>query len=292
MACLRAFGPGHTTGVTTSNTRAVRTRAAREGRRHEPKAAIAGLTARGVLYLVLALTAVQLTIGRSSERVNSRGALQQFGGSTLGSVMLVVLALGFIGFVLLNVFDAITAGARDDQHPKRRLADVVRAAIYAGLTFATISILVSGSSGSSSSTKSKTWTATVLGWSGGRLLVGAAGLAVIAAGLVVIVKVVIGKPHDQASIEEAAPNEPGAVQMLGAVGNAARGAVMAIIGGFVLIAAVNYDPSETVGLDGALKRALDEQYGTALVLAIAVGFAAYGIYSLARAWVNRAIAQT
>jgi hypothetical protein len=281
---------GHTRSVTTTTSaHAAGSRAIRAGDKHSSKAALAGLAARGVLYLLLGLLAIQLAVGASAAQVDSRGALHQLAGSTWGSVLLVLLAIGFAGFALLNVFDALTAGQPDDEHPKRRLADVGRAALYVALTIATVSVLVSGSSGSSNQ-KSQAGTAEVLGWTGGQLIVGAVGIAVIAAGIVMIAKVLLGKPHDQKSIEEAAPRQPGWVEKLGAAGYAARGAIDLAIGGFLLAAAINFDPNEAVGVDGALKRLLDHSWGNVLVLGIALGLAAYGVYSLARAWTNRSAA--
>jgi hypothetical protein len=218
--------------------------------------------------------------------------LHQFAGSRLGTVMLVVLAIGFVALALLNVHDAITAGTPDDAHPKRRLADLGRAALYVSLTVAAVAIVTSGRSGSSSSQKSQTWTAQVLGLPAGQLLVGAVGAAIAIAGIVMIVKVCMGKRHDQASMDEAAPREPGFVEKLGAFGYAARGVVNIIIGLFVLVAAIDFDPTESVGIDGALKRTLDEPYGDVLVVIIALGLTAYGVYSLARAWANRSAATT
>ena len=188
-----------------TSPRAADTRATRTAEQHRPKFALVGLVARGVLYVLLGITAVELTIGRSNEQADSRGALHQFAGSGIGTVMLVILAIGFVALALLNVYDALTAGEPDDAHPKRRLADVGRAALYVSLTVAAVSILMSGSSGSSSSQKSQTWTAQVLGWTGGQLLVGAVGAAIAITGIVMIVKVCMGKRHDQASIDEAAP---------------------------------------------------------------------------------------
>jgi hypothetical protein len=282
------------TGVMTSTTspRAAGVRVKQETDEHRPKLALAGLVARGVLYLLLGITAVELTVGRSNERADSRSALHQFAGSGIGTVMLVVLTIGFVALALLNVHDAITAGKSDDAHPKRRLADVGRTALYGSLTVAAVSILVSGSSGGSSSQRSQTWTAKVLGWPGGQVLVGTVGAAIAIAGIVMIAKVCLGKRHDQASMDETAPREPGLVAKLGAFGYAARGVVNIIIGSFVLVAAVDFDPTESVGIDGALKRTLDEPYGDVLVVVIALGLAAYGVYSLARAWANRSAATT
>src|SRR3954468_8769621 len=125
--------------TTTTSPRAAGARAVRAADRHDSKAALAGLAARGILYLLLGLLAVQLAIGASARQVDSRGALHQLAGSTWGSVLLVLLVVGFTGFALLNIFDALTAGQPDDAHPKRRLADVGRAVLYIGLTVATVS---------------------------------------------------------------------------------------------------------------------------------------------------------
>jgi hypothetical protein len=265
-------------------------RLAHHTEQHRPKLALAGLFARGVLYVLLGITAVELTIGRSGERADSRGALHQFAGSGIGTVMLVILAIGFVALALFNLHDAITAGEPDDAHPKRRIGDVGRAALYVSMTVAAVAILSSGSAGASSSQKSQTWTAQVLGWPGGQLLVGAIGAAIAVSGIVMVVKVCMGKRHDQASMDETAPREPGVVEKLGAFGYAARGVINVIIGIFVLVAAIDFDPTESVGIDGALKRTLDEPYGEFLVVVIAIGLASYGVYSLLRAWANRTAA--
>src|SRR6476469_745976 len=121
------------TSITSPRTAGAR--ASHETERHRPKFALAGLVARGVLH--------------------------QFAGSGIGTVMLVVLAIGFVALALLNVHDAITAGTPDDAHPKHRIADLGRAALYVSLTVAAVAIVTSGRSGSSSSQKSQTWTAQV-----------------------------------------------------------------------------------------------------------------------------------
>ena len=55
----------------------------------------------------------------------------------------------------------------------------------------------------------------------------------------------------------------------------------------MLIAAIEHDANQTEGIDGALKRLLAQSWGEVAVFLIAVGFAAFGVYSIARAWVNR-----
>lgn len=58
---------------------------------------------------------------------------------------------------------------------------------------------------------------------------------------------------------------------------------LTVVGGLFGLAAVEADPEESSGLDGALKMLAAQPLGTALLLAVAVGLALYGVYSIARA---------
>jgi hypothetical protein len=51
----------------------------------------------------------------------------------------------------------------------------------------------------------------------------------------------------------------------------------------VVKAALEYDPKEPVGLDGALQRLSEQPYGPALLGTVAAGLIAFGVFSLARA---------
>lgn len=78
--------------------------------------------------------------------------------------------------------------------------------------------------------------------------------------------------------------DPGAsARALGMIGYPAKGVVLAIVGAFFVIAAVQRQSSEAAGLDGALKSLRDEPFGPYLITAVGVGFVAFGIYLLARA---------
>jgi hypothetical protein len=63
--------------------------------------------------------------------------------------------------------------------------------------------------------------------------------------------------------------------------------VVVLLGVVMIVAAIEHDPGEAAGLDGLLKRLLDEPYGKVVVGFVALGLGAFGLYSLARAFVNR-----
>jgi hypothetical protein len=113
------------------------------------------------------------------------------------------------------------------------------------------------------------------------------GLGILAYGIFLLWRALSNDRQDERAVLEAAPQETPAVRTLARIGNLARAAILGFIGVLVLVAAIEHDASKTEGIDGALKRLLDNSWGQVAVVAIALGFAAFGIYSLARAWVNR-----
>jgi hypothetical protein len=60
-----------------------------------------------------------------------------------------------------------------------------------------------------------------------------------------------------------------------------------LIGIFIVKAAIDYAPKKAVGLDGALAKLAHQTYGTVLLLIVAAGLVAFGIYSIADARYRR-----
>jgi choline-glycine betaine transporter len=67
----------------------------------------------------------------------------------------------------------------------------------------------------------------------------------------------------------------------GRFGLAARGVVIGVAGGFVIVAALRFDPSEATGLGGALQTLLQSPFGSWILGAVALGLVAYGLLMLA-----------
>ena len=69
----------------------------------------------------------------------------------------------------------------------------------------------------------------------------------------------------------------------GVVGYLARAVVFVIAGVFIVRAAVQYDPKEAVGLDGALQKLAHQSFGPLLLGLTAAGLAAFGLFYFVRA---------
>ena len=77
------------------------------------------------------------------------------------------------------------------------------------------------------------------------------------------------------------------VTTLGTVGSIARAVVFAVVGVFLVVAAVTFDPAQAQGLDGGLRKLATTPLGPWLLIAVALGLVTFGIYSCCEArWRN------
>jgi Domain of Unknown Function (DUF1206) len=71
------------------------------------------------------------------------------------------------------------------------------------------------------------------------------------------------------------------------VGHVARAVIFGLVGVFLVKAAVEFNPNNAVGLDGALAKLARASYGPSMLGVVATGLVAFGIYSLADARYRR-----
>jgi hypothetical protein len=202
--------------------------------------------------------------------------------------MLVALAVGFSGYAAWRFLRAAT-GASEGKGKKHsvpvRLADVGRGLLYVVLTVTTVQFVVdrpAASSGGGGS-KEQGWTARLLATEYGPWLVGLAGVAILVIGGYLLYRGATQRFAETLEISEMSAWERQWLPRLGTIGYVARGVVIAVVGWFVLQAAVQFEPRESVGIDGALRRLLDRSYGPPVVTALAVGLAGFGVYSFVEA---------
>jgi Domain of Unknown Function (DUF1206) len=92
---------------------------------------------------------------------------------------------------------------------------------------------------------------------------------------------------EDAKVEEMGPATKRCFTRLGTAGYVARGIVFGLAGAFLIEAAVEYDPKEAVGLDGALAKLLESPQGPVLLGIVAVGLLAFAAFSFAEARYHR-----
>jgi hypothetical protein len=272
-----ASGPVTTTAGTSGNV----TRAANN--KWAERLTRLGLGARGVLYIVIAILAFRIAFGHYEDQASQNGALQEIASKPGGQVLVWIVAVGLIGYALWRLLSA-ALGARIDPvatDAKQRVKALAEGVGYGAISV--IAVKVAAGSGSSSSGGGQKQTATVLSWPGGQFLVGLAALVVIGIGAFFVYDGVKADFTKELMLGRLSHNTRKAVVTLGRAGRIAQGVVFGIIGVLVMIAAVQYDPDQAKGVDGALKTLVGQPYGPWLLAIIAVGLLAYGLYGLAEA---------
>lgn len=243
----------------------------------------AGLLARGVVYFVIGLLALELALGEGGKTTDQQGAMKAIAGQSYGKVLLVLLAIGLAGYAIWRLTRAAVGhGAEQRDDTADRVAALASGIVYAALCIVAIGILA-GSGSSSSSQKAKETTAGVLGWSGGQVLVAIAGIVLIGVAIYQAYKGLSRNFLEDAKTGEMSESVRKAYTFLGVFGLVARAVVFALIGYGILKAAIEYDAKEAVGLDGALHKLTQTTFGPWLLGIIAVGLAGFALYSMADA---------
>ena len=238
----------------------------------------AGLIAKGISYAIVGGLALKLALQAGGKATSRQGALATLADESWGKVALVLLALGFLGYVVWRFSEAILGSGEDKTHKEwgKRAGAAGRGAIYVGLAIATAQLVFGGGGGGSQNQEARQRTADVLGWPAGKWIVLAAGLAVIAAGAWNAYRGLSQKFSEPWRAMSQSARRWGC--RVGIAGHLARGVVFTLIGVFFVKAALEYEPKEAVGLDGALQEVANASHGRLLLGVVAVGLLAYAVY--------------
>jgi Domain of Unknown Function (DUF1206) len=250
----------------------------------------AGFVTRSVTYGVIGAIALALAVGAGAAPAapNQQGALALIAQAPLGRVAVAVAAVGLLAYALWKFSQAVFGQGPEgggDSDAKDRVANAAGGIVYLAFFVVAVRILL-GNSSSGSNAPSKT-AAGVLGWPGGSVIVGIVGAVLIAVSLFQIYDASRGGFADDAKLHEMSPGERRLFMTLGRVGLIARALVFGLIGYFVLKTAIDFNPHEAVGLDGALGRVHHEPFGPVLLGLAAAGLLVFAVYSLFEARYRR-----
>jgi hypothetical protein len=243
----------------------------------------AGLVARGVIYVVIGVLALKLALGDGGKTTNQQGALQTIAKQPFGTVLLVMVAVGLAGYAswrLLRAAVGHSSEGADDA--KERIDGVVSGIGYAALCVTAVKILA-GSGGGGGGSQADKATGGVLGWPAGVWLVAIAGVIIVGVGLEQGHKALTRKFLEHSKTGEMSHRVRQGFTALGVAGYLSRMVVFALIGYFLVKAALDYDPDKAVALDGALAHVGQTSYGPLLLGIVAAGLVCFGAFSIAEA---------
>jgi hypothetical protein len=251
-----------------------------------------GYAAKGVVYLVVGVLAVQAVLGHGGQTTDQQGALSRIAEAPFGRSLLVVVAIGLLGYALWQLVRAALDTEHKGSDGKGLLMRAVFAGvavIYAGLAWSALRMAMGVGSGQGSTEQAQGWTAWLMDQPFGVWLVGAVGAGVVANGLFQFYRAFKSKLTDDLNLVDVGAEQREWITRIGRAGYAARGVAFVMIGGFLVGAAMHHNPSEAQGLDGALAALASQPFGPYLLGLVAAGLAAYGIFALVEARYRRMV---
>jgi hypothetical protein len=285
----------------TRAARAVAYQAAGTASRADWRSTLArgGLVAKGVLYGALGWLAVQMASGDAAgDAATKRGAIELVASQPMGQLLLGLLTFGLFALAIWQIILVVTGDPVDGREPSDRAAYAGKAFIYLGTAGTSFAILapqwglgafrVPGSGGGDEASQDRA-AAMIMSWPGGRWIVAAIGLAVVVFAVYQFLQHGMDSRFMQ-RLDRGAMRGGIAthVERAGRWGYSARAVAFAIMGVFFLAAAIQHDPSEAVGLSGALQAMAAHPWVPVVLWAVAVGLVLYGGFCIAEAKYRRA----
>src|ERR671910_2536507 len=240
-----------------------------------------GYATEGAMYTLIGVLAAGVAFGVGGRATGQQGALEIVAGSPFGGVLVGLIALGFLGYALWRGVQAIAAPDGEGTDLKavgKRIGYGVSALVYAALAFSAVGLIL-GSASEGGGTPDD-WTALLLSWPLGQVLVVSVGIAVIGVGLRELYQAYRARFLEYLKLDEMGGRVKKWTERWGRLGIAARGIVFGVVGTFLIRAALQYDPQEVRGLGGALQTLARQPLGPWLLGAVALGLVAYGLFML------------
>ncbi len=245
----------------------------------------AGFVARGLVYGIIGLLALDLAVGQGGKITNQQGALRTIKHQPFGHVLLALVAVGLGGYSLWRLFRAALGhGPEGADATVERLGALGSGIVYGLICVLAVEILLSSAGSSGGAKKS---TKDVFGLPAGHWVIGVAGIVMIGVGIYQLVRGVRQKFLDDSKTEQMTPAIKKWFTWFGTVGHVARAIILGLVGIFLLKAAIDYKADEAIGLDGALAKLYGQPYGPWLLGAVAVGLIAFGLFSISEARYRR-----
>jgi hypothetical protein len=250
-----------------------------------------GMVCYGLVHIIVAYLAVRVALGDNGEQADQKGAIQEVGSNSFGTVVLWVLAVGLVAFGLWQLMMAATSFhwvQKKGKRTRKRIAAVAKGVIGISLGLYAGRLATGSGGGQSGNQGQQEWTAKLMSLPAGRVLVGIVAAVIIGVAIGEIRRGIKKSFVNDLDMRDLPAGTQRWVTRLGQFGYIAKGVVFGIVGILIGVAAFQAQPQEAGGLDRALKTLAAQPFGTVALVVVAVGLAAFGVYCFAAARAHKA----
>ncbi|EMR03417.1 DUF1206 domain-containing protein [Cesiribacter andamanensis] len=260
--------------------------AAHSARQRTPKwidtYARVGIAAKGLVYLLIGLLAAMAVFGEGGKVGDQQNAFQWILQQPFGQILLGIVILGLLGYVvwrMIMAFKDPDGLGTDAKAMFKRAGFFFSGLVYLFFAFSAARMLIPelGSGSGSGGEGRQLLIAKVLEQPFGQILLGIFAAIVIGKGIFQLYRGITGKFKGHVDEQHMNHKEHEVYMKTGRMGYIARGVVFAILGYFLVQAAMQSDSSEAGGTGEALNF-LSMSGGPYLLAAVALGLICYGIF--------------
>lgn len=251
------------------------------------KGARFGLIAKGVVYSLIGILAIQAAVGSGGRVGGSKEAVQYLGSQPFGQTLLVLVGIGLLAYAVWRIIMAVADTENDGSDASgvaRRVGFAASGLVNAGIAITALQMAF-GSSGDGGG--ARTWAGKVMNEPFGQWLVGLVGVVIIGVGIYQFYAAYTKRFLEKLDTASMSEKVRRAVIRMGQAGYASRGVVFPIIGVALVSAALTHDPSEAKGVGEALHTVAGSTHGKILLILVAAGLLAYGVFTIALARYRR-----
>ena len=245
------------------------------------RAARAGHVMSGFVHLLIGYIVVRLAFGGGGTADQS-GALGTLASTTGGAIVLWIAVVAFVALGLWRLAETVIGPHATETTSQEEVSLVDRAKAF-GLAivyfaFAYSAYQFARGSGKSSGEQNAGLSARLMESGGGKAVLVAVGLVIVAIG-----GYHVYKGASKSFLDDLRTSGGKAVTLLGVVGYVAKGLAIVGAGILVIVATLWSDPSKATGLDGAVKTLGEAPFGQIALVLAGAGIATYGLYSFVMA---------
>ena len=248
----------------------------------------AGYGARGIVYLLVGGLAALAVAGQGGQTTGSRGALERILETPWSDVLLGTMIVGLLGFALWRAIQAIKD---TDHHGTTARGILIRSGLFISFishgmlaVFAVGLIFTLGRSSDGPDAGAADVATWLMSQSFGRWLVAGVGVALAGAGVAHEIKAWKTQFDRHFNMPTRVKYWAYPICRFGLV---IRGLVFVIVGTFFIMAAYQLDPDEAGGVAEVFTMLSSQAFGQSLLVLVASGLFAFGIYSLLEAVYRR-----
>jgi succinate dehydrogenase/fumarate reductase cytochrome b subunit len=244
-----------------------------------------GFAAKGAIYVLIGILALMAALNMgSSSQASRNGAMQLIFEQPFGKILGWLVVIGLIGYVIWRLFQAVMNPDHKKNDAKGMLSRVRYAfsgLLYGAFTYSMIKALTGNGSSGGGGNSRQSMAAQVMQWDGGSTIIAIVGIITMIAGFVNLYRAYTTKFKEKLNNNRMSYNEEKWITRLGRAGFSARGVVWLILGFFIVKAGLSSDASQVKSSQGAFS--FLEQSGEWVLLLVAIGVIAYGVFQFAKA---------